>query len=168
MSNSNKNDPLLHDPLSEVTRKERRMLLAVSMVGITLVKMELVPTKISALGIEFAKTNQQSLLSIVALVVFYFVIAFLLYASSDFLAWQKTIRARLIDIGRERLEKEQANPELFSRERELAYEYSRRGQYLYVLSKPVAAARAIFEFLLPVIVGIYAIYALLTAQILNT
>ena len=163
MSNSDKKDVLLHDPLSEVTRKERRMLLAVSMVGIILVKMELVPTKISALGIEFAETNQKALLSILALAVIYFIIAFIIYAASDFLAWRKSIRANLIDTVLERANKEKENPALISREREIIMKYGQSERYLFVLSKPVSAARALFEFLLPVIVGIYSAIALIKA-----
>ena len=65
-------DVLLHDPLSEVTRRERRMLLACTLLGVGVVKTGLVPTKIEALGVEFDKTNQQALLFLLALVVGYF------------------------------------------------------------------------------------------------
>ena len=65
------------DPLSTVTRKERRALLLVSMIAITLVKARVIPSKITALGIEFQKLDQQSLLSILALITGYFLIAFI-------------------------------------------------------------------------------------------
>src|SRR5260370_32381246 len=78
----------LRDPLSHVTRNERRLLLGVSMVGITLVKTGLVPEKISTLGIEFTKTNQKSLLAIISFVTIYFLFAFAIYAAADFIAWR--------------------------------------------------------------------------------
>ncbi len=78
-------DLLLGDPLSDVTRKERRMLLAISLLGVGLVKTGLVPTKIEALGVEFDKANQQALLFLLAIVAVYFFSAFLIYAAADFL-----------------------------------------------------------------------------------
>ena len=78
----------LRDPLSEVTRNERRFLLGMSIVAIALVRTGLIPSKISALGIEFSQADQKSLLSILALITLYFLAAFILYASNDFVAWR--------------------------------------------------------------------------------
>ena len=50
------------DPLSEVTRKERRVLLGISALGIVIVKSGLVPSKVTALRIEFSKNDQQALI----------------------------------------------------------------------------------------------------------
>ena len=51
-------DLVVYDPLTEITRKERRFLLGASALGIALVKVPLVPTKFSVLGLEFTPTNQ--------------------------------------------------------------------------------------------------------------
>jgi hypothetical protein len=75
---------LLTNPLTEETRKERRNLLAVSALGIVMMKTGLIPAKISALGIEFSHTDQTSLLRIVAAITGYFLTAFIVYALSDF------------------------------------------------------------------------------------
>jgi len=77
---------LLRDQLSEVTRKERVYLPGSSIAGIAIVKMGLIPTRITALGIEFDAANQETFLFILGLVVLYFLAAFLVYAASDFLA----------------------------------------------------------------------------------
>ena len=77
----------LQDPLSEVTRRERKYLLGISLLSIFVVKTGLVPTKISALGVEFNEANQESMLLILALMVLFFLVAFCFYALSDFLAW---------------------------------------------------------------------------------
>jgi len=45
----------VQDPLSAVSRSEQKILLGVSVLSITIVKTGLIPTKISALGIEFSK-----------------------------------------------------------------------------------------------------------------
>ena len=65
---------LLSDLLSDLTRKQRRNLLLVSAIGIAIVHSSLVPTKISALGIEFSQTETSLLLSLIAFVVLYFFI----------------------------------------------------------------------------------------------
>jgi hypothetical protein len=66
----------IRDPLSEVTRKERRLLLGVSVLGLAMVKIGLVPQKISALGVEFSSVNQKTLLYLIALIVVYFFVCF--------------------------------------------------------------------------------------------
>ena len=73
----------LRDPLSEVTRKKRRALLWVSALGIVVVKSGLIPSKISALGIEFSPTDQHTLMLALGAAVAYLLLALLLYASSD-------------------------------------------------------------------------------------
>ena len=78
----------LRDPLSEVTRKERKMLLGISILSIFIVKTGLVPSNISAFGIDFDKANQQAFQIVIAFVVVYFLVAFILYGLSDFLAWR--------------------------------------------------------------------------------
>ncbi len=168
VSVDNNKDMYLSDPLSEVTRKERRMLLAVSMIGVTLVEMELVPTKISALGIEFAKTNQESLLNILALIVIYFVAAFLIYASADFLAWRKLIRRKTIDSVMDHVEKENSNPQLYQEQSERLKHIPHANQYMFFFTKPVSILRALFEFILPVAVGLYSTYILLNNNITGT
>src|SRR5436305_1787543 len=87
------------DPLSDVTRSERKILLAVSALGILIVQTGLVPSKISALGIEFAQTDQRALLRAVGAIVLYFLCAFLIYAISDLAAWRfKYRRAARFDF----------------------------------------------------------------------
>jgi hypothetical protein len=85
MSDSPYQQILLREPLSEDTRKERRNLLAISTIGIALVKTGLIPTKISALGIEFSQSNQRALLYILLAMIIYFFLTFAIYAISDVL-----------------------------------------------------------------------------------
>ena len=79
---------ILKDPLSEETRKERRNLLAVSALGIVMVKSGLIPSKISALGIEFSQADQNVLLYALAIITIYFLLAFIFYALSDFMNYR--------------------------------------------------------------------------------
>src|SRR5215208_7776204 len=91
------------DPLTPVTRKERSYLLAVSMIGIAIVKTGLVPSKIATFGIELDKPNRTALLLLLGLVTLYFLAAFVIYAASDFLEWREKGRERLYREDRERI-----------------------------------------------------------------
>jgi hypothetical protein len=77
------NDPAIADPLSEVTRGERKALLIASLVGMAIAKGGLIPTQIEALGIDLSQTEVKSLLYITALVLAYLLMGFFLYSSAD-------------------------------------------------------------------------------------
>src|SRR5437762_2235765 len=149
----------IRDPLSEVTRKERRFLLGISIIAIALVRTGLVPSRISALGIEFSQTDQKSLLSILALVTLYFLVAFSLYAISDFVAWRLAFVEALKEWSAQQAEF------VTSRQEEIRADIYRkhavRFRYVSLLAGPVSFFRAIFEFLLPLLVGVYATVLLL-------
>ncbi len=146
----------LQDPLSEVTRGERKTLLGLSAVGITIAVSGLVPSKISALGIEFDRTDQSALLRMLATVITYFLVAFMVYGASDFVAWRVAYRNALIDILRERRARSQSE--------QADYENIVKrvpGEWLAKATRPVSAVRAGFEFAIPLAVGVAAIYLLL-------
>jgi hypothetical protein len=84
---------LVRDPLAPVTRKERLYLLAVSMIGIAMVKTGLVPRKIATFGIDLDPPNRSALLFLLALITIYFFVAFLIYAASDYVARREALRA---------------------------------------------------------------------------
>lgn len=88
---------LLKDILREETRKERRNLLAASAVGIVIVKAGLIPTKISALGIDFSQTDQRTLLWVLLGVTAYFLAMFVVYALSDILAFWVALGPKVHD-----------------------------------------------------------------------
>ena len=74
---------VLADPLSDVTRKERRNVLIASTVALSVVLMGLIPSKVSALGIELGAPAQKSFLVLVAALVLYFLLAFVIYGLTD-------------------------------------------------------------------------------------
>jgi hypothetical protein len=80
---------LLEDALTEETRKERRNLLIAATVGIAIVKAGLIPKKVSALGID-ADVDEKGLLWVLMGVTIYFLIAFLVYAYSDYQKYRYT------------------------------------------------------------------------------
>jgi hypothetical protein len=147
----------LRDPLSEVTRKERRTLLGTSVVAIAIAETDLVPTEISTLGIKFSATEQTALLGVLTAVVGYFVGAFLLYAVTDFIAWrwaahiahvalQKEEAARILELERTTTLQPAFSPPRFMYRR---------------IVWPVAVLRAFLDFALPIGVGVVAIVQLL-------
>jgi hypothetical protein len=86
-------DVLVRDPLTPVTRKERLYFLAVSMIGIAMVRTGLVPSKIATFGIELDKPNRNALLFLLALVTIYFFAAFVIYAAADYIARREALLA---------------------------------------------------------------------------
>jgi hypothetical protein len=180
-------DPRLGDPLSEVTRKERLYLLGASTIGVTIVFTGLVPSKIRAQGITFAQADRRSLLFILALVIAYFLVAFILYAASDFLAWITRFQAQTRDRMRRDLEEEMINsvipdeitPDQQTQrmrlmiERRLDEESERLREMtggvgvtwaVSWMPWPVSFLRGLFDFGLPILYGIFAIWILLRVE----
>lgn len=163
---------VLTDPLSENSRKKRKMLLGSGAFGIVMAKAELVPTKIAALGIEFTKTNQEAVIIMGALVVVYFLAAFLAYGLSDLYGWYVFTRRVVVSSlevqrsSKERIDFDQPQPrssgvqEQEQVQRIIDFEMKRLGK-LRTLYIPIIVIRAVFDFLIPFSVGIYAVIALL-------
>jgi hypothetical protein len=75
-------------PLREATRKERLLLLAISVTLLVVVQGGLRPTKIAALGIDFAPNNLGTLVKILFAVHAFVLLAFVLAARVDKRAWE--------------------------------------------------------------------------------
>ncbi len=80
-------EALLGDFLADNTVKLRRWLLGLTAVSFYMSKAHMVPTKISALGIEFSGVNQQQFLKISGYILLYFLCSFLVYALIDLSRW---------------------------------------------------------------------------------
>lgn len=152
----------LTDPLSEVTRKERKVLLGVSVLSIFIVGADAIPTKISALGIEFGAMDQQVFLWLLAAVIAYFTTTFVVYASSDYVAWKKEMLSEYFDELKEYWSEIYRQPESSSPYQQAIEEDQRKALHkhrlIYQVTNPISALRAFFEFLLPVLVGSITFY----------
>lgn len=148
----------LGDPLSDVSRRERRNLLASSTIAVLTAHAGLIPTRISALGVELTSPGQSAFLVLFAAVVIYFLTAFVVYGFSDFLLW----RHKYHDY----LEKAEITTRNWTQDDQMNYDELRQHvpsiAWLYRISKPAAHVRIVFEFPFPILVGLYAIYALLS------
>ncbi len=146
----------LQDPLSAVARKERRSLLVASALGIIMVKTGLVPSKISGFGVEFTQTNQKTFLVIFGLIVLYFLVSFLIYAVSDFLAWRIAFNRKRHEI----LKEQEIEPDKY-KANEVFEWLDKRLHFLAKLSRPTSVIRTILEFGFPIVVGIYSFLELI-------
>ncbi len=77
----------LTSPLTETTRKERRLLLIMSIVLLATVQGGLRPTKIAQLGIDFLPEQLASMLAILFAVHAYILVAFIIGAAADSRLW---------------------------------------------------------------------------------
>lgn len=82
--------PLLQDPLSPQTRKEKRNLLAASLVGLVIFWTNVQPSEIDIAGISFGVNDCYKFFLILIAVILYLLITFLAYARTDNLAWRST------------------------------------------------------------------------------
>ncbi|MDD5299819.1 MAG: hypothetical protein PHD65_04905 [Gallionella sp.] len=141
----------LGDPLTQISRLERRNLLIASTVGLLIGHVGLVPTRISALGLEFNTPEQNAFLILFALVVAYMVFAFAIYATADFFVWRK-----LYYDYRVAMEREASNCTLEDQRADDEVHQSVSPIYWYWQKAPVVAwLRVVIEFILPLCIGIY-------------
>lgn len=133
----------LHDPLSTVAREERKSLLGLSAIGLVIARSGLVPSEISALGIQFDHTDQGALLGMLAAIIIYFWVAFVVYRMSDLFAFRLAV-----------FQAEQAAKNGDIRETSFVY-----GPFRFA-----TGVRAFFEFAVPLVVGGLAIGALLSVE----
>lgn len=85
-------DQRLIDPLSEVTRKERKALLGFSLITLAITWGNLVPKEIKAFDIKLDAPEQAGLFLSLSLALVYFLTAFVVYAYSDSIAFRRSRR----------------------------------------------------------------------------
>jgi hypothetical protein len=150
----------LEDPLSDVTRRERKFLLGTSAIAIIVSQTGMVPSKVSALGIDFEAADQAALLRVFAAVIAYFFAAFVIYGCSDYLHW----RLRYDDARKTLFLNHVKNIDINKLD-EYAVDHPLRLRGLQRISPLVSIMRGIFEFLLPLLVAAASIYLLLTHRL---
>lgn len=159
MSNSNPFSDRLREPLNETTRKARRNLLAAAVVGVVIAKVGLVPTKISAFGVDFTSANQKSLLLLLACAIGYFGVTFVVYLYSELIAWQLVFRSKEL----EQL-KEEAEREVRGRDSDMERFFRERTRITYFQARPAFFVRIFVELVIPIIFAIYSAVALLNTE----
>ncbi len=150
---------LLSDPLSDVTRRERRTFLGTATVAILIAETGLVPSKIDALGIELTAVDQSTFLLILSLVVAYFFCAFAVYGIMELVSWWHSYQEYIVDRDREL---KRVDEEAWDDDDAICDEIP-GSWWISNWSKPIAFIRLFFEFGIPVLVGVYAIVRLIAA-----
>lgn len=146
----------VRDPLSAITRKERTYLLGTSILAFAFVHAGLLPVKIAALGVEFSQTDQKALFRLVAIIVGYFLAAFLGYGVSDFI----THRVQLFEIlfpQRFTIGTAGSTPPKMEADKRPIPRFS------HIASVPASIFRVLLDFIAPVAAGGYALWILLHA-----
>jgi hypothetical protein len=163
-------DPRFRDPLSEVTRKERKFLLAISLATIVLTSLHEKITKIPLIEIEtdgLSVASQRTILTALAFVVLYALVAFVVYAWADFVAWRQIIARSDADLVSKMLFPvvRFAEGEVFgapdpnlkeqlTASRDLAM--GRHGKWAHRVRR-VSFLRAAWDFFLPLAAGLYSL-----------
>jgi hypothetical protein len=146
----------LIDPLTPESRKTRRDLLIASTVGVLAAWGGLVPTKISALGIDLSLGAQRGLTWALAAVVLYLTVAFTVYGVADYFNW----RLRYQDY-RERVENESDN---WGPQDQEQYDDMKRRvgdvSHLYARAPHIAKARVAIDIFAPPVLGFAAFASL--------
>jgi len=151
--NGKKNAARITDPLNELTRKERRLLLIINLIGFFIGWTNAIPTKIAALGIEFDKVDQKSFLWIFAIAIIYLTIVFAIYATADYIKWINAISDEAMGNYRNDLDNAVTSGGNPIQEHMEQFEYSEfyKNRFWYRLTRPNYFGRIIFEFLVPII-----------------
>lgn len=165
------------DPLSEEARRSRKALLIWCLVAAAITLGGLFPSEITTLGLKVTTNDRVALLALIAIVVGYFLLTFLVYGASDFMGWY--LRYRSTEWEEDVANYEEYKKELLARtklsqeDREFMEEHERRLGAIWRaeavdryqrLAKAVpflSAFRAAVEFLLPILAAVSAMYLLL-------
>ncbi|WP_348944731.1 hypothetical protein ABHF33_15160 [Chitinibacter sp. FCG-7] len=143
-------EPFLVDPLSDSAKSERKNLLISSFFGLVVALTGLVPTKISSLGIEFSLVDQANFLKIMAVLVAYFLIGFVVVATADAFILRKKYQ--------DYLEHVQSYLDSWTEDDQVAHDNFYHSlptiSWFYQKSKWVLLARFVFDFILPIALGV--------------
>lgn len=161
MSESNHFSDRLREPLNETTRKVRRNLMAASVIGVVLTKVGLVPSKISAFGVEFTSSNQQALMTLLAVAIVYFAVSFIVYVYSELTAWKIVIASKEIEEIKE--ESKSTSRQLYGYDEDDKFRDHLRN--VYSRSKATFYTRLGIELMAPIIFAVYSCLSLINVEI---
>lgn len=170
-------DPTLvfTDPLTEVTRKERRSLLGISVATVVLTETGLYPTRIQVLGMDLDTALHASmraaLLWTLTAVLTYFLVIFVVHLIIDVSNWSaagrradyRNVKEGIADFY-SRWSEDVANPDKVKEHLDLisAKYVSFRDNYVRIALR-ARYARAVVDYFLPVLISIVAFVDLVLA-----
>jgi hypothetical protein len=138
--------------LGEVAKKDRKALLGLSFTGYAIIDINIIPTKIDSLGIVFSPDNKEAIPNVLAVLIGYFLIAFLVHSLSDFISYRRAKRVWAINkelqLGKE---KPQDTEERIS----IETMYAKRNKLSPAPIALINWIKVIFEFYLPFFIGLF-------------
>ena len=143
------------DPLSEMTRKERRYLLVTSLISMAITWGGIIPEKISAFGIQLSSIEQRRLLLLICGIIVYFLAGFLIYGIPEYLqsqAKEQVFRGRLGRLLKEYMNMSEADTILSV-------------DSLLIAAKKILGGRKliiVFDFIIPVLLAFLSIDLLIS------
>jgi hypothetical protein len=170
---------LAESPLSDQSRAQHRNLLLAGAVGILIAQLSLVPTRISALGVDLEASDRHGIRIALMVAIAYFLVTFVASAIADAAAWrERHVEARARELSNlaniakfneyidEILPQLQSDPGRTTQTWERFAEFQdqlldgQRRKTLYRLLVPVDLMRAFIDFVVPVGAGLAAIICL--------
>ena len=148
---------ILSDPLSDITRKERRNLLLASTVGVYVSWTGLVPTQIATLGIVLSINEQRNFLVLLSIVILYFLVAFITYGVADYFIYREKRRNYEVGVESEILQYAGSGPPHPEDPEEVVPHIA----WVYRWSKGLARVRLLVEYGVPVSLCVTSIAMLL-------
>jgi hypothetical protein len=161
--------------LSDQSRAHHRNLLLAGSLSIVIAELNLVPTRISALGVDLESSDRHGIRVALLITVGYFLAAFLTYAIPDYLRWQAghraaaemgtTIRGSVqtfadeMDAQAPKIKDDQESRVQYDEARRHMLDAQRRTTF-YAVLVPMDWIRATLDFLVPTAVAITAITTL--------
>lgn len=155
-------ETVLSDPLSEVTRRERRSLLGLSAIGLAMAWTRFLPSEISAMSFKFDAQNKAKLMLLIAGVIIYYLIAFILYFRSDRLRWKIELKRAEENADRQADDLTQGSSD------EYDHAEKKRRLDLHTGLYKIGKVRGFFEFYFPIVIAVVTIMWLaVTARQIN-
>ncbi|CDU10731.1 conserved hypothetical protein [Vibrio diabolicus] len=143
----------LKDPFTETTRKVRNHLMVAGLIGVLVADVGLIPSKISALGIEFTGIEQSNLLKLLFAIVVYYVFTFVIYAISELSASKLSEYNEHLETASDQIQNK-TFVNLFNSK------LCEQRDFQESKSSVLSFCRSLYEVLLPLVWSSYAAYAI--------
>jgi hypothetical protein len=167
MTGNNHFEDFHKDFLSERTYRERHVLLVWSAIVLAIVLTGLVPSKISALGIEFSLASQKTMFWLMAALIVYLLLSFLIHAWADLVAYKTLYAISLRTAKLRQIDSEKSDEEL-----QRTLDMSKNKKVLIAMHQTMppgdrfmaVSVRRWFDLATPVVLAALAILAALVAR----
>ncbi|ELK8311673.1 TPA: hypothetical protein I7693_21930 [Vibrio vulnificus] len=143
---------ILKDPFTETTRKVRNHLMVAGLIGVLVADVGLIPSKVSALGIEFTGVEQANLLRLLFGVMIYYVVTFAIYSISELSASKLNEVNEKFDGASDEMQSNFVINLLGSK-------FGEYREFQELKSGALSGLRSFYEVLIPLAWGCYSAYA---------